>query len=117
MNGPTWAAMLEGGKTDTTLQKRVDLFYHRVPEELYHYEKDPDGLVNLIDDPDYADIVAQLRQELANEMYVTRDSMLQGFEREFGLRGVDIVIGCMDKTDDKYDAQANRHDHTLCTPP
>ena len=117
MNGPTWAAMLEGGKTDTTLQKRVDLFYHRVPEELYHYEKDPDGLVNLIDDPDYADIVAQLRQELANEMYVTRDSILQGFERKFGIRGVDIVIGCMDKTDDQYDAQANRHDHTLCTPP
>ena len=114
MNGPTWAAMLEAGKTDSAMQERVDLFSDRVPEELYDYENDPDGLVNLIDDPAYADILAELRQELANEMYVTRDSMLHGFERRVGLQGVDIVIGCMNQTDDRYDPEANRHDHTMC---
>ena len=114
MNGPTWAAMLEAGKTDTAIQERVDLFHDRVPEELYDYENDPDGLVNLIDDPEYADILGELRQELANEMYVTHDFMLRDFEKRFGIRGVEIVIGCTDKTDDSYDFRANRHDHTMC---
>ncbi|MEE2900327.1 MAG: sulfatase, partial [Gemmatimonadota bacterium] len=59
MSGPTWAAMLEAGKTDSNMQARVDLFTDRVPEELYDYENDPDGLVNLIDDPAYADILAE----------------------------------------------------------
>jgi len=114
MNGPTWAAMLEAGKTDTAIQERVDLFYHRVPEELYDYENDPDGLVNLVDDAEYAGILAELRQELANEMYVTRDPMLQGLEETFGIRGVEIVIGCMDETEPNYDSLANRHDPTMC---
>ena len=46
--------------------------------------------INLIDDPEYADILAELRQELANEMYMTRDTLLQAFEQEFGIRGVEI---------------------------
>ena len=74
----------------------------------------PDGLVNLIDDPAYADVLTELRQALANEMYVTHDSMLQGFEEKVGLRGVAIVIGCMDEADDRHDPEANRHDHTMC---
>ena len=114
MSGPTWAAMLEAGKTDPAIQERVDLFSDRVPEELYDYETDPDGLVNLIDDPAYADVLTELRQALANEMYVTHDSMLQGFEEKVGLRGVAIVIGCMDEADDRHDPEANRHDHTMC---
>ena len=115
MDGPTWAAMLEAGKTDPAIQDRVDLFHDRVPEELYDYRNDPDGLVNLIDDPAYADILSELRQELANEMYVTRDAMLQGLELKVGLQGVAIVIGCTDETDDRYEPEANRHDHTMCT--
>jgi hypothetical protein len=47
-------------------------------------------------------------------MYVTHDSMLQGFEAKFGIQGVDIVIGCMDDSDGEYDSGANRHDHTIC---
>ena len=87
MSGPTWATMLEVGRTDAAIGERVDLFLNRVPEELYAYGTDPDALINLIDDPDYADILAELRQELANEMYMTRDSLLQQFEEEFGIRG------------------------------
>jgi len=93
----------------------VDLFYHRVPEELYDYENDPDGLVNLVDDTEHAGVLAELRQELANEMYVTRDPMLQGFEEAFGIRGTEIVIGCMDRAARNYDSRANRHDRTLCS--
>jgi len=114
MDGPTWAAMLEAGRTDAAIQARVDLFHHRVPEELYDYENDPDGLVNLVGDPEYAGVLAELRQELANEMFVTRDPMLPRFEEAYGLKGTAIVIGCTDATAPAYDPQANRHDPTMC---
>ena len=114
MSGPTWATMIEVGRTDAAIQERVDLFLDRVPEELYAYRTDPDGLINLIDDPDYADILAELRQELANEMYMTRDSLLRQFEQEFGIRGLEIVVGCTIENDAKYDSRANKSDHTLC---
>lgn len=70
--------------------------------------------MNLVDAAEYAGILAELRQELANEMYVTHDPMLQGFEEAFGIRGLEIVIGCMDTTASNYAPRANRHDHTLC---
>ncbi len=113
-DGPTWATMMDVGQTDPAIQERVDLFRDRVPEELYAYGTDPDALINLIDDPDYADILAELRQELANEMYMTRDSLLQQFEEEFGIRGLEIVAGCMDENDANYDSRANKRDHAMC---
>jgi N-sulfoglucosamine sulfohydrolase len=86
-DGPTWDAMVEAGKSDPEIQKRVDLFSNRVPEELYHYKTDADALNNLIADPAYAEVLAELRQDLANEMYRTDDFMLERFEREFGVKG------------------------------
>jgi len=84
-DGPTWAAMVEAGKSDPAIQQRVDLFSNRAPEELYRYGIDPNALNNLIADPAYADVLAGLRQELANEMYRTDDFLLEEFEREFGI--------------------------------
>jgi hypothetical protein len=75
--------MVEAGKSDPAIQKRVDLFSDRVPEELYHYKTDPDALANLIADPAYSDVVEEMRQELADEMLRTDDFMLEKFEREF----------------------------------
>lgn len=88
-SGPTWDAMVEAGRTDPAIQARVDLFYSRVPEELYNYKTDPDALGNLVVDPTYADILAELRQQLANEMYRTDDFMLERFEEELGVKGVE----------------------------
>jgi len=86
-DGPSWDAMVEAGKSDPAIQTRVELFSNRVPEELYHYKTDPDALNNLIDDPAYAEVLATLRQELANEMLRTDDFMLDKFEREFRIKG------------------------------
>jgi N-sulfoglucosamine sulfohydrolase len=86
-DGPTWAAMVEAGKSDPDIQKRVELFSKRVPEELYHYKTDPDALMNLIAVPAYADVLDEMRQELANEMTRTDDFMLESFERKFGING------------------------------
>jgi N-sulfoglucosamine sulfohydrolase len=88
-DGPTWTAMVEAAKSDPAIQRRVDLFSNRAPEELYHYKTDPDALVNLVADPAHADTLAKLRQELANEMYRTNDFMLERLEREFGIVGSD----------------------------
>ena len=87
-DGPSWDAMVEAGKTDAAIQARVDLFRTRVPEELYDYENDPDALVNLIDDPRYESVLAGLRQQLANEMFITDDFLLGEFEDAFAVRGV-----------------------------
>ena len=84
-DGQTWAAMVEAGKSDPAIQQRVDLFSNRAPEELYHYKTDPNALVNLIEDPAYANTLEEMRQELANEMYRTDDFLLEEFEREFGI--------------------------------
>jgi hypothetical protein len=79
--------MVEAGESDPAIQARVDLFSNRVPEELYHYKIDPDALINLIADPAYANVLAELRQELADEMYRTDDFMLEKLESEFGIVG------------------------------
>jgi hypothetical protein len=85
--------MVEAGKSDSVIQGRVDLFSKRVPEELYHYVTDPDALNNLIADPAFADVLAQLRQEMANEMIRTDDFLLQEFERQFAVKGVTTSRG------------------------
>jgi N-sulfoglucosamine sulfohydrolase len=86
-DGPSWDAMVEAGKSDTAIQERVDLFSNRVPEELYHYKTDPDALINLILDPDFADVLEEMRQELADEMLRTDDFMLERFEQKFRIKG------------------------------
>jgi len=39
-----------------------------VPEELYDFSADPDALHNLIDDPAYAEVAADLRRTLADHL-------------------------------------------------
>ena len=46
------------------LAARLDLYKHRVPEELYDVVKDPDCLINLIDSPQHMAELKQLRATL-----------------------------------------------------
>jgi len=66
--GRTMRAMVEAAKTDEAIARRVELFLHRVPEELYDIENDPDALNNLIDDPKYKAVADRLRGELLDWM-------------------------------------------------
>jgi hypothetical protein len=86
-DGPSWDAMVEAGRSDAAIQARVEMFSKRVPEELYHYKTDPDALINLILDPDFADVLEEMRQELADEMLRTDDFMLERFEQKFRIKG------------------------------
>ena len=79
MNGLTLNAMREAAKTDPAIAERVDLFLHRVPEEFFDYEKDPDALHNLIDDPQYLDIINKFRGLMEKHLRSTNDPVLVPF--------------------------------------
>jgi hypothetical protein len=57
------------------------MFEHRVIEEFYDYAADPDGLVNLIDDPRYQNDLKDLRGKLEAHMAETGDPALEAFRR------------------------------------
>ena len=65
--------------TDAKIGARLELFNHRVREELYDYENDPDALHNLIDDPTYKKQADNLRAALEAWMVETNDHMLEVF--------------------------------------
>jgi N-sulfoglucosamine sulfohydrolase len=73
------AEMREAGKTDPAVQQRLEMFLHRVPEELYDFEKDPHALHNLIDDARYRDEVNRMRVKMAAWMKEKRDRLLADF--------------------------------------
>ncbi len=68
-------------KTDPRAAARLDLFDHRVPEELYHYACDPDALANLIASPAHRTERNRLIQVLDTWMVQTRDPMLAVFRQ------------------------------------
>jgi N-sulfoglucosamine sulfohydrolase len=80
MGTDTWQAMADLSRYDLRLAWRVDLFRHRVPEELYDVQADPDCLENLVHDPRYAQQLAALRSDLEHWMRETGDHALAAFE-------------------------------------
>ena len=76
---PTYRRMAELAKTDETIAARHDLYQHRVVEELYDVQNDPDCLVNLIDNPAHKQELAKLRQTLEEWMVNTGDHILDVF--------------------------------------
>lgn len=77
--GRTMAAMKEAAEQDADLAARVHLFLYRVPEELYDFQNDPHALVNLVEDPRYADVLQRLRLALDEYMERTQDPALECF--------------------------------------
>jgi len=78
---PTYRRMAELAETDRTIAARHDLYQHRVVEELYDVENDPDCLVNLIDVPAHQQELARLREALEAWMVETGDHMLDAFRK------------------------------------
>jgi len=75
----TYRRMVELAKADRKIAERLRLFDHRVLEEFYDYEADPDALHNLIDDPKYAEEIARHRKMLEDWMVRTKDPCLHAF--------------------------------------
>ncbi len=78
--GLTFAAMQEAGKTDPKIAKRVDLFLHRVPEELYDLQADPSALNNLAGDPTHKQMLDEMRRQMREHLKSVGDPILGPFE-------------------------------------
>lgn len=78
---PTYRRMAELAKTDPVIGARHKLFRHRVPEELYDVEKDPDCLHNLIGAPELREELSRLRGLLEAWMEETKDPLLEVFRK------------------------------------
>ncbi len=76
---PTHQRMLELAKDNPPLAERMDFLKHRVLEEFYDIQNDPNALVNLIADPQYQPEVTRLRNALEESMRDTNDPMLPAF--------------------------------------
>jgi N-sulfoglucosamine sulfohydrolase len=75
MLGLTWPAMQAAAEHDPEVAARTGLFRNRVPEELYDFENDPDGLENLAESPEHAETRDELRAELLDWMRSTDDPL------------------------------------------
>ena len=75
----THKRMEELAKGDTKIAQRLTFLKHRVLEEFYDVQKDPDSLVNLIDDPAYQKDINRLRAMLEEWMLETHDPVLPVF--------------------------------------
>jgi len=82
-SGRTYAAMKKAATADEGIDERLDLYVYRVPEELYDFSVDPDGLNNLINDTTYKEITKRLKGLLLREMKKTRDSLSGNFQERF----------------------------------
>jgi len=79
--GLTFNAMREAAKTDSEIAARVEHYLYRCTEELYDYHADPNALNNLIDDPDYAGQVAELRERMIAYMKESKDTLIDYYYR------------------------------------
>ena len=79
MFGLTWPAMVERAKTDPVMAKRVAQYTIGYPMALYDLEKDPGQRVNLIDVPEHAKRVAEMKQAMLAEMERTGDPQLDNY--------------------------------------
>ena len=77
----TYRRLVALAKQDKRLAKRLDLYKHRVPEELYDVANDPDCLHNLIAEPGHQAALPSLRSELEGWMKRTKDPMLAVFQK------------------------------------
>jgi len=75
----SYRTMQKVAKDDSAIAKRLELFDHRVQEELYDIESDPDCLINLIDSTKHAETLGDLRAELEKKMRQSEDHALPAF--------------------------------------
>jgi len=74
-DSPTWRGILE--RRDKMIGERsMDSYLHRPREELYDLAKDSHALKNVASDPNYAEVLADLRKRLKAWQKATKDPWL-----------------------------------------
>jgi len=74
-SGLTFTAMREAAEADPRIAERVRFFQHRVPEEFYDLQADPDALRNLIGEAKLKPEIDRLRGLLRDNMERTGDPL------------------------------------------
>lgn len=87
MNGATFPAMKEAAASNQDVAARVELLVHRVPEELYDFEKDPSALNNLANDPAHFEQLRKMRAQMRAWMEETADPLLADYRTKITDRG------------------------------
>ena len=83
-NGATKTYMVENKDTDEHHRRLYDLAFGKRPaEELYDCRKDPEQLVNLANDPAYAEVKDRLSALLMDQLVATGDPRATGGGDEF----------------------------------
>lgn len=75
----SYGVMKRLAQNDPAVKKRFEFLEYRAVEELYDLAKDPHALNNIIDNPEYAGDLKQLRGELEEWMRSTEDYALPSF--------------------------------------
>ncbi len=85
-SGRTWRAMTAAANSDPRIAARVKHFAYRVPWEFYDYEKDPDALQNLIEDPASQERIKCLTAKMLDYMQTTNDPQLAAMKEGLAAR-------------------------------
>ncbi|MDZ4288953.1 MAG: sulfatase [Prosthecobacter sp.] len=78
---PTYRRMAQLAKTNPGLAARHALYQHRVVEELYDIEADPDCLKNLAATPEHQEALNEMRGTLEAHLERTKDPILEVFRQ------------------------------------
>ena len=81
MSGLTWKAMAAAAEKDPCLAKRTQHYLYRTPMEFYDYQRDPDALDNLIDDPAHQELIRTYQEKLLQLMQETGDHQTGSFQK------------------------------------
>ena len=99
-----WENWNDAGKTNEATGR---WFRPKPSEELYDTWEDPDNVINLIDDPNYSEIVKELRQELSRWQKEKRDlGLLPECERAKRAEDLGITLSQLAMNPDAYDLDA-----------
>lgn len=77
--GISWSAMKEAALTTPSIAERNRFFEYRTVEEFYDFEKDPDALNNLIENPLYKRTIEKYRKKLEINLRKTNDPILEAY--------------------------------------
>ena len=77
----SYRTMQKVAQSNPQVAARLELFDHRVLEELYHVKHDPDCLKNLVDKPRHQEALARLRRKMEAFMRESNDHALEAFQQ------------------------------------
>jgi len=97
---PTYRRMAGLAKSDSTVNARHELYQHRVPEELYDIQRDPDCLSNLIHSPEQQQELNALREKLDRWMFHTKDEMHSVFRNRDDAAAREAYVAAQEKEAD-----------------